>query len=187
MAPTPVYELEYTHGCNGHQILELLQEELGSVMLGHWKFGLSSSVLDEFHWDLMDGVLDGIYLIETVTVPANRTTPTVSSYSLESGMDYKLVARGTASAGDGITFDARYSFRSGSSTIWTDSVSTYESYGVGLLDLFLDGSTPWGDYSSIHEYEYYMVGSGLQISLLINDVYYPNNTGNLYVDIYADL
>ena len=66
-------------------------------------------------------------------------------------------------------------------------MSTYEGYGVTLLDLFYNGSTPWGAYNSSHEYEVAVAGTGTVAPFRIYDVYYPNNTGNLYVDIYAQL
>lgn len=83
-------------------------------------------------------------------------------------------------------FDARYSFRTGSSTDWTDAVSTYEGYGVTLLDLLFNGTTPWGVYNSEHNYEYTVLGDGNKAAFRIHDVYYPNNTGSLSVDITED-
>lgn len=179
-------DLDYTYGCNGHQILELLSPIKGA-MEGHWKYGLSTSVVEDFHLDYQDGIIDGRYFVERVTVPANKSTNTYSVNPLASGVSYILKASGTANAGDGIVFDARYSFRTPTSTEWTDAVSTYESYGVTLLDLLYDGSTLWGDYNSSHEYEANVIGAGIIAPFRIHDIYYPNNTGNLLVDIYAEL
>lgn len=123
--------------------------------------------------------------IETVTVPAGLSTNTLSSNTLSIGSSYILKAYGTANAGDGIEFDARYSFRTPTSSTWTDAVSTYESYGVQLLDLYFNGSTPWGSYNSLHEYKYLAVGNGSQAAFSVYDVYYTNNTGDLKVDIYS--
>jgi hypothetical protein len=123
--------------------------------------------------------------IETVTIPADKDTDTLSVASLELGTSYILKARGTANAGDSIEFDARYSFRSTSSTAWTDEVSTYESYGKTLLDLLFNGTTPWKEYNASHMYNAKVVGTGAPATFRIYDVYYPNNTGNLYVDIYT--
>lgn len=184
-----LHDMAYTYGCNGHQILDILTKGLGeNAMLGHYKFGLSSSVLEEFHTNFADGNISGRYFIETVTVPANKSTDTLTAYPLVNRVNYVLKARGTADAGDGITFDARYSIRAISSpTNWTDEVSTYETYGPTLLDLFYKGITPWGDYSPSHDYEVNVVGAGIVEPFKIYDVYYPNNKGNLYVDIYAKL
>jgi len=121
--------------------------------------------------------------VETVTVPAISSTPTTSTNPLALGTQYILKASGTADAGDGIQFDARYSYRTGSSVGWTDSVSTYESYGATLLDLSFDSTTPWGNYSPSHAYQSLVTGDGNLASFLINDIYYPNNTGNLSVEI----
>lgn len=183
------YDIGYTYGCNGHQILTMLNNELGNVMTGHWKYGLSSSVLQEFHQDLSDGVLDGMYYLETVTVPANDTDGVTSIASLENGKAYKFKASGTANAGDGIEFDADYSFRTPSSVAWTDAVSTYESYGDTLLDLMVNGGfVNWGSaFDPSHTYSYNMTGTGAPVTFGVNDVYYPNNTGNLTVDIYAQI
>lgn len=181
--PTITYDIGYTYGCDGHQILALL----GDAMKGHYKFGISSSVLEEFHLDMSDGILDGRYLVETVTVPANKATDTLSVNPLLLGTNYVLKAYGTADAGDTITFDARYSFRTLSSSSWTDAVSTYEGYGVTLLDLLFNGTTPWGAFDLGHNYEYAVAGDGNNATFRIYDVYYPNNTGNLSVDILVDL
>ncbi|MEK7133543.1 MAG: hypothetical protein AAB804_00565 [Patescibacteria group bacterium] len=124
-------------------------------------------------------------LLETVTIPANASIPTFSNNLLASGTDYLLKAYGTADAGDGITFDARYSFRVPTSAMWTDAVSTYEYLGTQLLDLRLNGATPWGNLDYANEYWSLVLGNGAQASFLIDDAFYPNNTGELKVDIYA--
>ncbi len=124
-------------------------------------------------------------LAETVTVPANSSTDTLSLHPLTSGIDYILKAYGTANAGDGIEFDARYSYRTPTSIGWTDSVSTYGIHGPQLLDLFFNNSTPWGNYNNSHIYQRLTTGNGSPASFRINDIYYPNNTGDLSVDIYS--
>ncbi len=190
-APISVYNLGYTYGCNGHQILEMLKEATGDAMNGHWKYGLSSGLVKEFHEDLADGILDGMYHLETVTVPANVVSPVASSNSLIVGHNYKFKASGTANAGDGIVFDADYSYRTPSSVTWTDAVSTYEGYGDTLLDLMVNGGfVIWDNdsvYNTDHTYWYQTTGAGAPATFMVNDVYAPNNTGNLTVDIYAQL
>jgi len=88
-----------------------------------------------------------------------------------------------------ITFDAEYSTSDG--TTWVDGVATpYNVYGLDLLDLMVNGGfVDWGAYNSAHTYWLPVVGAGtsLPFSLLVNDLYYPNNAGNLFVDIYAKL
>lgn len=138
--------------------------------------------------DLNDGVLDGKYFIEKVLVPANSAGNTMSANALTNGVNFILKASGTAFAGDNIEFDAKCSFRTGSSLVWTDAVSTYEGYGTQLLDLYVNGmNVNWGPCDAGHNYEYNMVGDGNNASFNIYDVYYPNNTGNLVVDIYAQI
>lgn len=183
--------IDYTYGCNGHQILALLNEEFGSVMNGHLKYGLSSSVLEDFHKDLEDGVLDGKYLLETVIVPANDADGVSSLTTLLVGENYELKVSGTANAGDGIEFDADYSYRTPTSVTWTDAVSTYELLGDTLLDLKVNGGFVNWDvdavYNTDHTYWYSLAGTGAPVTLLINDAYYPNNTGGLTVNIYATI
>jgi choice-of-anchor C domain-containing protein len=186
---TPGHEISYSCGCNGHQILGILGQGLNeNFMNGHQKYGLSSSILNDFSLDCHDGNIDGRYFIETVTVPANKADNTQTANILEEGKDYFFKARGTANAGDGIVFDAKYSYRTPTSTTWTDSVSTYEGYGPQLLDLFLnDSSINWGGYNGTNEYEYHFIGVNARANFKIYDIYYPNNTGNLYVDVYQEI
>jgi hypothetical protein len=191
LTPTAGETIAYTYGCNGHQILALLNEEFGSVMNGHLKYGLSSGLLDEFNKDLNDGVLDGQYYLETVTVPANDVDGVSSLTTLLAGKQYALKASGTANAGDGIEFDVDYSYRTPTSVAWTDAVSTYEYLGDTLLDLKVNGGfVNWDDdavYNADHTYWYELTGTGAPVTFLIDDAYYPNNTGNLTVDIYATI
>lgn len=124
-------------------------------------------------------------LVETVNVDSTISDPTPGLVNLEEGVEYIIKATGTANAGDGIEFDAKYSFRTPSSTEWTDYVSTYESYGPDLLDLYVDGiNVDWGDYNEDHTYYYIYTGTGVPIELLINDIDYLGNAGSLTVEIY---
>ena len=182
----PIYIAD-TYGCNCHQILDVLIDAGLGEFGGHYKFGCSTSILEDFKTNLSDGDLDGKYLIEKFAVPADKSTDTFSVNPLVNGITYILKASGTANAGDGIEFDARYSFRTPSSTIWTDAVSTYEYLGNSLLDLLFNGVTPWGAFDSSHVYEATVTGTGVVVPFRIYDVYYPNNTGSLLVDIYAQL
>ena len=130
--------------------------------------------------------IQGWELKDTVTVPATATTP-VTSITFANGEHYKLVASGTANAGDGIQFDAKYSYRTPTSTEWTDAVSTYESYGANLLDLYVNGNNvDWGAYNPAHTYTIYLDGTGTPANFGFQtyDVYYPNNVGSLTVQVY---
>lgn len=187
--PTAGESISYTYGCNGHQILAMLNATYGSVMNGHLKYGLSSSVLKEFALDMNDGVMDGQYYLETVTVPASSAVAIPGTINLLSGHDYAFKASGTANAGDGIQFDADYSYRTPTSATWTDDVNAYESYGPTLLDLKVNGGfVNWDNdatYNADHTYWYEAAGTGVPANFQVYDVYYPGNTGNLTVDIYA--
>lgn len=124
--------------------------------------------------------------VETVVVDANDQIPTTSSAILENGVEYTLVATGTAYAGDTIDFDAKYSITHRiSGDTWTDKVSGYESYETKLLNLLVDGvEVDWGDFNWDHKYECTITGDGTKVDLLIYDICYPNNAGSLTVNIY---
>ncbi|MEK7612761.1 MAG: hypothetical protein AAB449_01280 [Patescibacteria group bacterium] len=190
--PTAGQSIAYTYGCNGHQILKMLKDELGDVMGGHWKYGISSGVLEEFHNDLNDGILDGQYLVDTVTVPANDEDGVSSLVTLLSGHDYLLKASGTADAcvsgcGYSIIFDPEYSSSNGGG--WVDGVDVpYVGSGPNLLDLMVDGGfVNWGAYNASHTYSYGMTGVDAPVVLKVNDLYYLNNTGSLTVNIFAQI
>ncbi|MBW2971337.1 hypothetical protein KY320_04215, partial [Candidatus Woesearchaeota archaeon] len=177
-------DMDFTYGCSCEQILDSMSATLNADFGGHYKYGCSKSILEA--WNAGEYYV-GPTWIETVEVPANLATNTLSTSTLELGKDYFLKAYGTADAGDSIEFDAKYSFRTGSSLEWTDAVSTYESYGTELLDLYVDGmNVDWGDYSEEHIYQIPYAGTGNQAAFKIYDVYYPNNVGSLSVDIIED-
>lgn len=181
-----------TYGCSCLQILGMLKEEGLGNFGGHYKFGCSSSVVEDFSKDMNDGVLDGRYLIEeAITVPASGGEKK-STYPLVSGINYILKAYNTADAQKQtphIWFDAECSNNVGISSNWVDGVEGYSSYGLDLLDLKVNGNfVDWGACDSInHTYYQNLVGDGNLLKLNIYDVYYPNNEGSLYVDIYAEL
>lgn len=179
----PGFTLTDTYGCSCIQILDSMRESVGEDFEGHYKYMCSKSIIEDW---IAGEYYVGPTFVETVEVPANKSTVTLSGNPLVSGVKYFLTARGTADAGDGIEFDARYSFRTPTSSVWTDSVSTYESHGPILLDLLFNGSTPWGDYNPAHEYDHETVGAGTLAEFKIHDIYYPNNTGSLFVDVVED-
>jgi len=175
------FSLTDTHGCSCEQILEKLESATGDEFEGHYKFGCSKSILEDW--------IDGYYYLETLSVPAYSPELTLSSHILFPMYDYKIKAYGTAEAGDSIIFDPQYSITgriAGDS--WTDSVSGYETYGPGLLELFVNGSDiDWGGYNEDHTYYYELAGTGNPLSLYINDIYYPNNKEYLSADLIIKL
>ena len=178
--------MTYTHGCSGEQILDALVDATGLPFDGHYKYGVSKSILDDWH--------NGIYYLETVSVPASDTDGASSLSSLIAGKNYKLKASGTAFACSEptctIEFDAEYS--TSDAATWVDGVAPpYESYGPNLLDLTVNGGfVDWDNdavYNADHTYWYELAGTGAPVSLQISDLYYPNNTASLTVDIYVKL
>ena len=178
--PEKDFSMEDTLGCSCEQILEILEEKTGFEFNGHYKFGCSSSLLEDW--------ISGMYYLETVGVPAT-STGVDSQSELMDGVDYLLKATGVANAGDTIDFDAKYSITNRIPLdTWTDAVSDYESYGPTLLDLFVNGSSvDWGAYNEAHEYWYELAGGGDPVSFYVYDVYYPNNDASLSVDISVKL
>jgi len=184
--PQKTYSIAETYGCSCTQILDALVAKTGEDFSGHYKYGCSSSVLD----DWISGKYPVTEHVETLQVLADTDVPTTSSPTV-SGDEYTLTASGTANAGDSIDFDAICSTRLG--TPWNTYVSTYEGYGATLLDLMVDGtSAGWGTVCKTnHVYTQKVTGTGNPLSLVIYDIYYPNNDGSLSVDIthkyYVDL
>jgi len=121
-------------------------------------------------------------LVGTVTVNAINPSATYSLFDLESGKMYQLKASGTASANPTmpIVFDAEYSSSRGG--MWLDAVP---GLNANVLDLSVDGEfIYWGAYNSDHIYYWDMTGKDSCVALLIDDTFYPNNSGFLTVDIY---
>ncbi|MFH0912342.1 MAG: PA14 domain-containing protein [Patescibacteria group bacterium] len=127
-------------------------------------------------------------LIQTVAVEARNsisTSPVFWTAPLTAGKEYILRVSGTYDANDGITADAKYSFRVPNSTEWTDIVKNYESYGSTLLDLFVDDADPnWGVYNPHNVYWYTITGTGDPVKLQIYEIYAQNDSGALTVGIY---
>jgi hypothetical protein len=181
---------DYTNGCSCAQILNYLHAiypETYGNMVGQYKYGCSRSILQDWH--------NALYYIETVTVPAIKDTTTLSSIALQNGKNYELKAYGTACAEMNspptctIFFDAEYGQNvNGATRQWLDGVEGYEGYGTDLLDLMVGGNfVDWGTYNSAHTYWLPVTGTGSKLPLQVYDIYYPNNAGNLNVDIYAKL
>jgi len=181
-----------TYGCSCTQILEKMVIATEQDFGGHYKYGCSKSILDD--WNSGKYHI-GPTLVETVTVPANSSTGVSSVAALEAGKDYFLKAYGTACAEENtpgtctIFFDAEYANRpSVDETNWVDGVTGYESWTTNLLDLKVDGNfVNWGAYNTEHTYQIPYSGTGnvLFVTYDVPSAYY-NNTGSLSVDIIED-
>lgn len=192
---TFAYGLEYTYGCSGQQILDLLTEALGeNAMNGHRKFGLSSGLLEEFHADMNDGVLDGRYLIESLDV-SGKGTPTTSAFTSVAGVTYFLEASGTyrfANWGIYGIADAKYNYRdashNGGTAGWVDGAS-WASPLTSYLQVMEGGQAiAWvGEQNDAHFYTASLLGDGGQLSFNILDTSYGDNSGSINVKIFAEL
>ena len=177
-----------THGCNGHQILAELEATTGLPFDGHYKYGVSKSIVEDW--------IAGKYYLETVPVSALGDVAT-SNTILDSNYSYLLKAYGsladacTSGCGYNIYFDPEYS-TSDYGLNWVDGVAApYTGYGPNLLDLMVNGGfIGWDDdatYNADHIYWYEMLGTAAPVAFQVYDVYYPNNDNNLNVDIYVKL
>jgi hypothetical protein len=183
--------MDYAYGCSCNQILDSMQITTGEDFGGHYKFGCSKSILEDWNRGTYHV---GPTFVETVEVPANNPNPTESVATLNVGTDYFLKAYGTAYAcnqpGCVINFDADYS-TSDLGTSWVNGVAApYDTYGADLLDLKVDNAfVDWGVYNNEHMYQIPYPGTGNPLSLLIYDLpgSYFNDTGSIFVDIIEDL
>ena len=181
--PKEGFTMEYTNGCNCTEILNELSAITGESFDGHYKFGCSQSILEDWN--------KGYYMTEHLTIPVDTADEVHGTKILNSSYDYKIKISGTADAqvGNPIYFDAEYSnFPSVDGTNWVDGVTTYEVYTTNLLDLKVNGNfVDWGVFNPTHVYETEITGTNSPIFLNIYDEYYPNNTGNLSADIFVKL
>ncbi|MFH1229303.1 MAG: hypothetical protein V1678_02665 [Candidatus Aenigmatarchaeota archaeon] len=181
--------MTYTYGCSCKQILDRMSETTGFDFGGHYKYGCSKSILQDWN---RGTYYVGPTFVETVVVPANDADGVESLMTLDLGKDYFLKAYGTAFAcnqpGCVINFDAEYS-TSDLGLTWVDGVAApYDSYGLDLLDLKVDGAfVNWGAYNSTHVYTIPKTGTG-NVLFVVNDLAgsYFNNDGILSIDIIED-
>ena len=184
------FSIADTYGCSCEQILDSMSETLEQDFEGHYKFGCSKGLIEDW---ISGRYHVGPTVIETVEVPATSEIPIESINSLELGKDYFLKAYGTAWACDqpgcNIEFDAEYSTSDGGLN-WVDGVAApYTSHGLDLLDLKVDGtSMDWGAYNSEHTYQIPYTGTGNSLFVVIYDLVgsYSNNDESLFVDIIED-
>lgn len=199
---TPTYTkktMEYTCGCNGHQILDELSP-FGNTMLGHWKFGLSSSLVEEFSKDCSDGTIDGMYLLDEVVVASNGTT--VDSITTTEGVEYLLKASGTYTFAlgwgqdlNGENYgiaDAKFNNRSASynngEAGWVNGAEWDDPYTNYLQVRTVTHGIDWiEDFNLDHIYTASFVGDGNKIQFTILDDAYGDNSGTIKVEIYGIL
>lgn len=170
-------------------------------MNGHYKFGLSSSVLEEFHNNFADGDISGKYFIETVYVKpfgtaAYTPTPTYSAYTLASGVNYVLEASGTyrfAKWGDYGIADAAWNYRKapytpdGETTGWYQLASKYLQVWVNEAPVTWNPISTQSSPDPDHKYTLDVIGDGNKLMFTIMDDQYSDNSGQIRIDIYAQL
>lgn len=126
-----------------------------------------------------------VYAAKTMgSFTVSATGGAVTSPVLETGKTYVAQVTGTIQAGSDITADAMYSVKSPNTT-WTDAVQTYESSGPTLLDLQVDGVSPfWGEYTSDHTYFTFLVGSGAAQTFALRDDSALGQSGEFHVSLF---
>lgn len=169
-----IYKLEIESEWEVIDIPEIYESAWGrgvDAETSNWSMKIS--LADLYHWKE----------IGTVDVEADKQDSTDTGIPLETGKMYKLQVSGTADAGAGIEFDAKYSSTYGDP--WTDLVTGYEVYEFQLLELYVNGSTvDWGLFDSSHEYEHELIGDGNVLELWIYDIHYPSNNGKFTIKVY---
>jgi hypothetical protein len=169
------FTIEETQGCSCEQILEILVDKTGESFDGHYKFGCSQSVVEEW--------IDGWYPLEVVEVPSNDVAGADSQSMLFSGEDYKLIASGEwyNFSDNSRAVDAEYI----SDDAWLTYVDGPPALVPDQLDLQVDESfQDWGAYSSSHEYSIDYAGVGNTVNFRVFDGDAVTNTPN--VNWYTD-
>ncbi len=185
-----LYGIDYTYGCNGHQIIELLD----GVMNGHLKYGVTAGLVEEFHTDLSDGELDGMYFVETVLVNSALVAGANSSV-LVSGQEYRFDVSGTWTNRPGESVDAKFTTMNNWST-WTDAPEG--GYHEDLIELQVNNAfVDWGTYSSAHAYSVaFTPAADASVNFRVFDgdvltntplAWYSDNVGTLTVKVYAQI
>jgi|GEM_PF-3580104 len=188
-------ELSYTYGCSCKQILDYLKEEGLGEFGGHYKFGCSTSILDDFHNNLADGNPDGEYFIETVKVPGTNDLGIESAFNTVDGTKYNFEASGTYKFANWAPYgiaDAKFNYRDAAHNSgtagWVNGANWASPYANYLQVMANGGAIDWAeDYNSAHIYTAPFTGDGNTIHFNILDDAYGDNSGSIPVKIYADL
>ena len=195
--PDKDFTIEETHGCSCFQILENLIELTDETFDGHYKFGCSQSILEDW--------IEGYYLVDSLEVPSDSPAGTISSAILITDQDYRLDVSGTyvywpacplVEVEEGYPgpciADAEYSLRPGSmlGPGWVLGEIKFPLNGFPgyALDLMVDGNNvDWGLFNYEHLYTASYLGTGSPSTFSIWDTGYSDNIGSLAVNIYVKL
>lgn len=190
--------MKMTHGCSCTQILDKIEDLTRANMEGHRKFGCSKSVIEDFIADVSDGTFDGLKHLEEVMVPNDETVITTTS-SIDPLETYVLRARGTykfANWAGEPKADAKCSYRGTADPLglsdWVSGDLLPAPY-KNFLEVRVNGEvSDWGvpsgtcnsdtniytkEYSGENSFDFRIYDGGA-----VSD-----NSGNIYVDIFAKL
>lgn len=122
-------------------------------------------------------------VVDTLSVPVDGST-VLSTFVLESGVTYRLVASGTFVTNPSSNWEGDAEFYDFSSP--NDTVSGID-VGIAVDDPIMDlNRTPkWGAYQGNHVYEVSFVGKGATIAVSYHDGNHANNSGAMTLDILA--
>lgn len=175
-------------GCSCQQILELYRERYGYEMEGHWKYGCSISVMEDFSENPPE-------LVDSFCVGSNDPDGEMSNVALEYGKNYRFKVRGVWTETDvpGHYIDAEYltydywsNYRDGTETGGPDQKDFQVNYRF----------VNWGAYNIEHTYYFDFTGTGNKVNFRVfegnaytdppqqDTALYGNNRGTLSVEIY---
>lgn len=188
--PQESFTMKDTYGCSCFEILDKIKEKTGSDLTGHYKFGCSKSIIEDW--------IAGRYHLETVEVPSDESIAS-ASVAINPAQTYILKASGTYGyanwAGNPIA-DAKCSYRGtadplGFGPIWVsgdDLPSPYTNYlEVRVNDNVVDWGVPSGTCNSDNIYEMEQTGADHFDFNIYDGGAIGDNDGNILVDIFAKL
>jgi len=188
-----IFSLDDTNGCSCSQILTQLNKynpEIYGNMEGHWKFGCSKGVMEEFTRLVVPEPIP----VDTVTVLANDVDGMNSAVSFTTGDKLFIKSRGMYYWTTGWAADTEWQNRATAGPWgpvgWISGNLTPAPWTHGL-DLIINGiGYDWiGSYlgpADTNEYtlDYTVPASGT-LNFKILDDNYGDNSGSLTVNIYA--
>lgn len=186
--------MTYTYGCSGEQILDAMSEATGLDFGGHYKFGPSKSILEDWHlgkYNLGQQILDTLVVNSAVMGGAD------SNIALDDEEDYTLNVSGTWTNRPGEIVDTAWTTMDG----WVTQLDAPDGgYPADLLELQVGQQfQEWGTYDANHEYQLvgyspatdgavnFRIFDGDANTNTLNPGWYGDNVGSLTVEIVGDL
>jgi hypothetical protein len=185
------FSIDGTHGCSCEQILDSMAATTGFDFEGHYKFGCSKSIIEDW--------IANEYYLETVNVSSDETVVSAVS-TIDSDETYILEASGTYKyaswAGDPVA-DAKCSWRGtadplGLSEQWVSGDNLPAPY-TNYLEVKVNGGVvDWGVTSGIcndtdNQYSMEYTGADHLDFSIYDGGAIGDNEGSIQVDIFVKL